>query len=348
MFYALYLIPLLNALNSKTQRNLQDPMELKTTGIIIKTQRNSSRYQSEPSPMTLNLNLIIKDMTFIYTALYIHHHSFFMMSHISYVYMNFFVMAFLLFFLAEFLGLSIKKGTTITKYHDTISSFCASKGTWENKFLLIFTLVSSFDLMFLHFEEFNSREVHNQEYVILFILEIVIIFLFSIVGILYTQGNNPSDQNETYESAHWKLDIRVSAWLHAICALLFLVGLTGINLGYAIMLNLRHPGHKWSIIMLIWNLFNILVGIAFITVQCILFVCDDLVIVEEGVVVDTTTNVTSVNDNYVTKMMKLNVAKRLQTIRIVSFVLECFWVGSVIFIDGVSSVRRNKLILWFD
>ena len=152
-----------------------------------------------------------------------------------------------------------------------------------------FNFFNSRRFCFVHLD--LSQPAHSLLRLYMFILRIfiggyrariVIIFLFSIVGILYTQGNNPSDQNETYESAHWKLDIRVSAWLHAICALLFLVGLTGINLGYAIMLNLRHAGHKWSIIMLIWNLFNILVAIAFITVQCILFVCDDLVIVEEG------------------------------------------------------------------
>eukprot|EP01084_Bolivina_argentea_P269377 457797_1 len=80
-----------------------------------------------------------------------------------------------------------EKRRTIRYYHDTISSFCASSDTWENRFLLTFTILISMNILCLYTEEYNSRE-QESKYLWLFLLECSAASAFPLVGICYTEG----------------------------------------------------------------------------------------------------------------------------------------------------------------
>eukprot|EP01083_Nonionella_stella_P092727 259651_1 len=259
------------------------------------------------------------------------------MAYFSYVYMNFIVTAVILIFLAGFTAVSWEKRKTVFEYHDTISSFCAGpKGSWENRFLLFFTVTVSYNLMFLHFEEYNSRaDSHETIDVILFAIEITVIFLFGTVGVLYTPGNNPRTTNESYESGLFgEINITISSALHSLFAVLFLGVLTMVNVAYSYVIIQRYPLKKWTNILLIWSVLNVLFGISFIVAQIILkwysFATNASPKPEE-------TNPSEPQSNSV---FKDEIEKRLQTIRLTSFLLECIWGTSVIVLDGFCSVRR--------
>merc|ERR1719203_1521845 len=73
----------------------------------------------------------------------------------------------------------------IYKIHDTISSFCADKNSWGNRFLLIFTCIVGLNMLCLHVEEYNSRPNESD---VLFGFTVFCIFQLPLVGICYTRG----------------------------------------------------------------------------------------------------------------------------------------------------------------
>ena len=240
----------------------------------------------------------------------------------SYVYMNFIVCGVVSIFLIGFMIQTFRMGSTIKHYHHTISSFCAKKGSWENRFLLFFTTVVGYNLMFLHFEEFNSRQnLETIEYW-LFGAEITVIFLFTLVGVFYTSGNNPSTRNAALETGCGNISIALSSAVHSVCAMLFFGVLTAINFGYCMVMYQRFPEKKWTVILFGWAIFSVINGASFLIMQIVLA-------------------------RYRNKETTEAKEKLLIGLRVTSFVLECMWGTSIILLDGICSVRRNRMINWF-
>ena len=111
----------------------------------------------------------------------------------SFVYFNFGIILACIIFWGLFLyALNTKeKKRTIRYYHDTISSFCASSDTWENRFLLTFTILISMNILCMYTEEYNSRPQESR-FLWLFILECSAAAVFPLVGICYTEGTSIS------------------------------------------------------------------------------------------------------------------------------------------------------------
>ena len=111
----------------------------------------------------------------------------------SFVYFNFgIIFACLSFWGLFFYTLTTKeKRTTIRYYHDTISSYCASSDSWENRFLLTFTILIAMNLLCMYTEEYNSRILripNYAEYIWLFLLQCSAAAAFPFVGLCYTEG----------------------------------------------------------------------------------------------------------------------------------------------------------------
>ena len=210
---------------------------------------------------------------------------------ISYVWVNFGVCLIVLVSFIFFVLNSLEQSHSIWKYHDTISSFCAKQNSWENKFLLFFSTVISFNLTFLHFEEFNSRHDEQTDMdKLLFGVEIVAISMFMLVGILYVPGRNPETANKDYDVGNkWcRCSIVISSWVHSIFALLFMFVLTTVNTMYAHQRwnNCKDPSEQctpWAVVTCIWALFSIVVGTIFIAVQGVLYCYDHLVLDDDPI-----------------------------------------------------------------
>ena len=134
-----------------------------------------------------------------------------------------------------------KKRKDILKYHDTISSFCACKHGWENRFLLMFTLIVSATMLCMHFEEYNGRvwqvdETDEAKLFIIFMVECICIVVFPFVGIFYCEGKHPDPNlhNKDYECPYGNCSIKTSEKFHRCGAYLFLLGMT-INTCYSIL-----------------------------------------------------------------------------------------------------------------
>jgi len=108
----------------------------------------------------------------------------------SFVWFNFLVIFTCCVFWAFFLlAVSTReKRRTIRYYHDTISSFCASSDSWENRFLLTFTLLISMNLLCMFTEEFNAHTGDQSDYIWLFLLKCSGAGSFPLVGMCYTKG----------------------------------------------------------------------------------------------------------------------------------------------------------------
>ena len=75
----------------------------------------------------------------------------------SFVYVQICISLVLIILMIQFMVSIYQQKQDILKYHDTISSFCACKNDWNNRFLLMFTFMASANLLCPLFEEFNSR-----------------------------------------------------------------------------------------------------------------------------------------------------------------------------------------------
>ena len=263
---------------------------------------------------------------------------------ISYVYMNLVITAFALIFVIGFAYRVWNRFEEILEYHNTISSFCAQKNTWENRFLVIFTTIVSMNLMFLHFEEYNSRNEHSPTMITLFLIEIISIFLFILVGIFYTTGNNPNNQNAEYEAAFGKLEIKLSGIIHTISAAIFFNIITAVNLGYAIHLVNIRPNKKWTYILLVWSILSIIIACIHILSQIMIVIIKKKLIANNESNEDNPEQIEKNKEEY-SQNMKINA--RLRTLRAVCFISEALWGLSIITQDAFGSVRRNKWIQWY-
>ena len=109
----------------------------------------------------------------------------------SFVYFNFLIVTLCIILWVLFLYAISKSSNRykIRYYHNTISSYSASRDKWENRFLLTFTILISMNLLCMYTEEYNSRDWES-EYLWLFIIETSACCLFPFVGIFYTQGTH--------------------------------------------------------------------------------------------------------------------------------------------------------------
>ena len=170
------------------------------------------------------------------------------------------------------------KRKDILKYHDTISSFCAFCHTWENRFLLMFCLIVTSNLLCLQFEEFNAR-ISYQAYdaqIILFVIEIICIMSFPLVGIFYTEGKHPdpSQHNKDYECPYGTCNIKTSEKFHKCGAMTFFTGLTITSIIWSIIFltSWKDSQNYYSIAIgfTVWSVFQLILAICFILVQIIL------------------------------------------------------------------------------
>lgn len=119
----------------------------------------------------------------------------------------------------------------------------------------------------------------------LFIIEISTILAFMFVGILYVPGKNPETQNEKLDLGNkWcRGNVQISSWIHSVCALGFMVTICTVNTLYAQNAYEQRPKSPWAIGSAVWAVFSIQVGIAFITVQGVLYYYNHLVLEEQEV-----------------------------------------------------------------
>ena len=153
----------------------------------------------------------------------------------SFVYVQIVVAVLLIFLMAQFMISMFKKRKDILKYHDTVSSFCACKHGWENRFLLMFTLIVSATMLCMHFEEYNGRVWQTEDsdeakLFIIFIVECVCIMVFPFVGIFYCEGKHPDPNmhNKDYECPYGNCSIKTSEKFHRCGAYLFLLDIVHI------------------------------------------------------------------------------------------------------------------------
>ena len=107
----------------------------------------------------------------------------------SFVYFNFgIVFVCFIFWVLFIYALSREKRRSIRYYHDTISSYCASSDSWENRFLLTFTMLIAMNGLCMYTEEYNSRKNDHNKHLWLFLLECSAFASFPFVGIFYTEG----------------------------------------------------------------------------------------------------------------------------------------------------------------
>eukprot|EP01083_Nonionella_stella_P001816 5212_1 len=181
---------------------------------------------------------------------------------------------------AQFLFTMCHKRKDILKYHDTISSFCAYKHGWENRFLLIFTFIVSANMLSILFEEYNSRywkieAIKEWELSVLFLCDCVFIGVFPFVGIFYTRGNHPDPlkHNKDYECPYGNCRIETSEILHMIGAYLFILGLCCTSVVWGVLFVLQFAGtnyHGLGVFSLTWSVLQSVVGIAFVVLQMVL------------------------------------------------------------------------------
>eukprot|EP01084_Bolivina_argentea_P238148 400103_1 len=199
----------------------------------------------------------------------------------SFIYVQIVISIMLIFLMAQFVIVMFKKRKDILKYHDTISSFCACKHGWENRFLLIFTLVVSANMLCMHFEEYNSRTWdidHHQQIslLIIFLFEITCIISFPFVGIFYTEGKHPdpNKHNKDYECPYGNCHIETSQKFHRCGAYLFMLGLCCTSIVWGVFFL-----NEWfeytqlyplAIFCLVWAVLQFIGGIVFVVLQIIL------------------------------------------------------------------------------
>lgn len=138
---------------------------------------------------------------------------------IPFVYFSIGVNIFLVLSLSTFGYQARLHRKSISKYHDTISSFCANRNSWQNRYLLAFCIAVSLNSLALHFEEFNSRGNEGMIINVLFFVEIGGFLLMPCIGIFYTRGNDPNNQNTHYicTDQQWiQIPIKYSTFFHQI------------------------------------------------------------------------------------------------------------------------------------
>ena len=169
-------------------------------------------------------------------------------------------------------------------YHDTISSFCACKKDWNNRFLLMFTFIVSGNLLCMHFEEFNTRnwssvttEEEDRKLFIMFLCELVCIVSLPLVGIFYTRGNNPDPEkrNKDYQCPYGTCKIETSEKLHQLGAYVFLIGLCVTSIMWSshyldYFSNHHEDYYPLAIFFMVWSCLQLFLGLVFVIIQLIL------------------------------------------------------------------------------
>eukprot|EP01084_Bolivina_argentea_P292675 503221_1 len=198
----------------------------------------------------------------------------------SFVYFQILVSIVMAFLVTQFMISIWKKRKDILKYHDTISSFCAWRHGWENRFLLIFTLITSLNLLCLHFEEFNSRywnttRTSDMVLLIIFLVECICILSLPLTGIFYTRGNHPdaSTHNEDYECPYGNCKITTSEFFHMLGAYMFMLGLCVTSIVWASFYLSIFSDTKFfglAVFSMCWAVIQLALGILFAVLQLIL------------------------------------------------------------------------------
>eukprot|EP01084_Bolivina_argentea_P206305 352269_1 len=202
----------------------------------------------------------------------------------SFVWIQIFVSVMLIILMLQFMVSVYQKRKDILKYHDTISSFCACKHGWENRFLLMFTFTASANLLCMHFEEFNTRNwttvTTNQQdrrLFIMFISEVICIMCLPLVGIFYTRGNdpNPERRNKDYKCPYGTCKIQTSEKVHIFGSYVFLIGLcitsimwSSFYMDYFIQYHKQY--YAMSIFFTVWSGLQLVMGAVFVIFQIIL------------------------------------------------------------------------------
>ena len=196
------------------------------------------------------------------------------------MYIQIIVAALMVFLMAQFVVSMLQKHKDIYKYYDTISSFCAYKNGWENRFLLIFTLVVSSNLLCMHFEEFNRRDwditdAEHADFLIIFLVECACILVFPLVGIFYTEGKHPDPQlrNDNFECPYGNCNIKTSEKLHRCGAYMFLLGLCYTSIfwgGYFVRVFADTSNYALGLFSLVWSVLQAVGGLVFVALQAVL------------------------------------------------------------------------------
>eukprot|EP01084_Bolivina_argentea_P292757 503394_1 len=211
----------------------------------------------------------------------------------------------------------------------TISSAASSTDRWAHRFLIGFTCCTSFNLMCLHFEEFNSRPDDEWYVWILFGFELFAIIVYPLVGFCPSNPLDgccrstseaqsvelaPEKTNNTENAIddhlecckdQWPISRYASHFWHCVGAYGFFLILTVTNLIYGFIVIEKDNKNPWGIFILIFSFINI--------VFFGLFVWG-----------------TMKNKNKIT------------------FIVECSWGMSLVALTTISSVKRNKLFTYFD
>eukprot|EP01083_Nonionella_stella_P046224 123750_1 len=296
----------------------------------------------------------------------------------SFAYIQTAISAILIILCWQFAITIYSKRQGILKYHDTISSFCAYSHNWENRFLLMLCIITSANLMCLHFEEFNARGIddHVDLQIILFIVDLLCIASFPLVGIFYTRGNHPdtSRHNKDYECPHGTCNIETSEKLHKCGAMGFFCGLslTSIVWSVVFLLTWDEEHHDAAIGLTVWSVSQLIMAGWFGTIQAVLVkkyrVTDvyDRVNTEEvddiqGIDADDEEeNDTKKNEETsdierqsmeTAKISDVNTEQRryrmvATKLRYVSFFVEAMWGASVVALTTTLCLIRNEGLDW--